>query len=658
MVGVTAANASMRQTQDATNDIEQQQQQQQQQLLRQQRSKQKKTQQEQQRNDCDLFSRKSIVITPSSSLLLVAFVILSSSLLVAFLVLRSSSTSAFEMNESSSSSNNNNNVSIAQSLRSLWESATTTTTTTTTTPEQQQQHHQHQHHHHPIYQEEHAPLLPLTRSDRIGFLLATVGLMIAAGGGIGGGGILVPIYILILGFSPKHAIPLSNITVLGGAVANTILNTPKRHPTADRPLVDWDLILVMEPLTIAGALLGAFLNKILPEMLLTILLVILLSFTAQNSLSKAFKLYRAETRAMIQQQEENKQSELTRIVAKQQQEQEQIDEDENSDDESDGDEDDSDYEDEADEEEQKQAQQEEQEQKALVTKQETSFIVHTTTEQQQQQEQQLAKILERERHIPTENLKILIVLFVVVLTLNLLKGGGAFRSPLGITCGSTAFWWANAAIFFWILAVTWHCRNYLLLKYRQKAACGYEYLPGDIQWDERATIVYPAVCCLAGFFAGMFGGTCTVLCVFCSVFAHYLRTTFVVWDIFKICHSLKHSLMMHTLSLHSRRRHCQRTSYVGHGSTSSSQLGELRLHDSFHVLYCHHKLCRFWFAGPGLRHCMFCHWRRRDVYRADWTFLSHAKGTTQFIHCLFDRRCGLAFGLSHDDSILVEYGSG
>lgn len=70
-----------------------------------------------------------------------------------------------------------------------------------------------------------------------------------AGGGIGGGGILVPIYILVMEFSPKHAIPLSNITVFGGAIANTILNTSKRHPLADRPLVDWDLILVMEPLS-------------------------------------------------------------------------------------------------------------------------------------------------------------------------------------------------------------------------------------------------------------------------------------------------------------------------------------------------------------------------------------------------------------------------
>jgi len=93
----------------------------------------------------------------------------------------------------------------------------------------------HQVHKH-VFEEVHKPLLPLDNSDQVGFVLTVWGLMIAAGGGIGGGGILVPIYILIMGFTPKHAIPLSNITVLGGALANMLLNVKKRHPLADRPL--------------------------------------------------------------------------------------------------------------------------------------------------------------------------------------------------------------------------------------------------------------------------------------------------------------------------------------------------------------------------------------------------------------------------------------
>lgn len=102
-------------------------------------------------------------------------------------------------------------------------------------------------HHHGHYW--HKPLHPIDGWDVTGVGLACIGLMIAAAGGIGGGGILVPLYILVLGFDPKHAIPLSNITIFGGAITNTVLNLSKRHPNADRPLVDWDLILVMEPLT-------------------------------------------------------------------------------------------------------------------------------------------------------------------------------------------------------------------------------------------------------------------------------------------------------------------------------------------------------------------------------------------------------------------------
>ena len=100
------------------------------------------------------------------------------------------------------------------------------------------------------------------------------------------GCILVPILILVFAFHPKHAIALSNFTILGSAITNTSLNFSKRHPSADRPLVDWDLILVMEPLTAAGAIVGAYMSKVLPEWLLALMLVLLLGVTAYRTLNK------------------------------------------------------------------------------------------------------------------------------------------------------------------------------------------------------------------------------------------------------------------------------------------------------------------------------------------------------------------------------------
>lgn len=99
----------------------------------------------------------------------------------------------------------------------------------------------------------HKPLVPLDQTDYWGIFAVTLGLLVAASGGIGGGGILVPLYILVFDFRPKYAVALSNFTIVGSSITNIVLNLPKRHPNANRPLVDWDLILVMEPLTMAGA---------------------------------------------------------------------------------------------------------------------------------------------------------------------------------------------------------------------------------------------------------------------------------------------------------------------------------------------------------------------------------------------------------------------
>jgi uncharacterized membrane protein YfcA len=49
-------------------------------------------------------------------------------------------------------------------------------------------------------------------------------LLIAAGGGVGGDGLLVPLYILCFQFTTQDAVALSNVTIAGGAVANMACN--------------------------------------------------------------------------------------------------------------------------------------------------------------------------------------------------------------------------------------------------------------------------------------------------------------------------------------------------------------------------------------------------------------------------------------------------
>ena len=51
---------------------------------------------------------------------------------------------------------------------------------------------------------------------------------------------------------------------------------------------------MLQPMTIAGALIGVDLNKILPEILLLVLMLTLLSVTARETMKKAHEMYQDE----------------------------------------------------------------------------------------------------------------------------------------------------------------------------------------------------------------------------------------------------------------------------------------------------------------------------------------------------------------------------
>eukprot|EP01064_Diplonema_japonicum_P004446 TRINITY_DN128_c0_g4_i1.p1 TRINITY_DN128_c0_g4~~TRINITY_DN128_c0_g4_i1.p1 ORF type:complete len:831 (+),score=263.15 TRINITY_DN128_c0_g4_i1:45-2537(+) len=117
-------------------------------------------------------------------------------------------------------------------------------------------------------------------------LLAMLATMSAAASGIGGGGLLVPIYLLVMGWDISLAVPLSNATIFGNAIANIMINFPLRHPTADRPLVDFDLALVLIPMELCGSLVGVMLNIIFPQWLTLTCLLILLCITTYRTYMK------------------------------------------------------------------------------------------------------------------------------------------------------------------------------------------------------------------------------------------------------------------------------------------------------------------------------------------------------------------------------------
>lgn len=125
-----------------------------------------------------------------------------------------------------------------------------------------------------------------------------VGSMIAAGGGLGGGGVFVPIYILILQYPPKFAAALSQSTIFGGSIVNLMMNLSKFHPERPhRPLTDFSTLLIFEPMLLVGTIFGVLLNVMSPDILILVLLAVVLSYATVRTTNKALRLWRAETAA-------------------------------------------------------------------------------------------------------------------------------------------------------------------------------------------------------------------------------------------------------------------------------------------------------------------------------------------------------------------------
>lgn len=135
------------------------------------------------------------------------------------------------------------------------------------------------------------------------YILVGLVLLVAAGGGVGGGPLLVPLYLLLGRFTNTKAVALSNAAILAGSVANVLVVVPRRrHPIKDRPLVAWDLITLMQPPTSIGAIWGAYINKLMPPWVAQVLLALLLAVMSWRISNRATFIFKQETLAKLEQQ--------------------------------------------------------------------------------------------------------------------------------------------------------------------------------------------------------------------------------------------------------------------------------------------------------------------------------------------------------------------
>ncbi|KAG6386915.1 hypothetical protein SASPL_152095 [Salvia splendens] len=133
-------------------------------------------------------------------------------------------------------------------------------------------------------------------------LAATLSFLAAAvssAGGIGGGGLFIPILTIAAGLDLKTASSFSAFMVSGGSVANVGCHLLSRRP----PLIDYDIALLSEPCMLLGVSAGVILNVVLPEWLITASFAVFLAFCTFKTCEAGVLFWSVESRRRINEDE-------------------------------------------------------------------------------------------------------------------------------------------------------------------------------------------------------------------------------------------------------------------------------------------------------------------------------------------------------------------
>ncbi|ERM98586.1 hypothetical protein AMTRI_Chr05g66480 [Amborella trichopoda] len=129
----------------------------------------------------------------------------------------------------------------------------------------------------------------------LGTIIGFFGAAFGSVGGVGGGGIFVPMLTLIIGFDPKSSTAISKCMIMGAAGSTVYYNLKLRHPTLDLPIIDYDLALLFQPMLMLGISIGVTFNVIFADWMVTVLLIILFIGTSTKAFMKGVETWKKET---------------------------------------------------------------------------------------------------------------------------------------------------------------------------------------------------------------------------------------------------------------------------------------------------------------------------------------------------------------------------
>ncbi len=354
---------------------------------------------------------------------------------------------------------------------------------------------------------------------------------------MGGGGIYVPLGIILLRFASKPASGLSQASIFGASLGGFLINIRSHHPNKKirnvaqhtdtegrrienheqnddnslifytRPLIDYDMALFLAPMEMAGAVMGVIIQKLMPNWLFLSLAAVILGITSFKTFQKFLSSYkidrenrekanvnRSALAARIEPSSsgaasgkenyvENKEYVNNIGTKSKDHDVEDIFVDEEIMDEC-------------------------IENNAHVSEHGShdGILAECTDDDDNDKLAKRREFLESDsRQYPAEKLAYLLILWIGLAVITLLKGGKGVQSLLNITCASPWYPVLIVCQFLWTIgfAVVFGLR--LVKNHEAKVACHYPFLETDVLWDAPKLRFYASFTFIAGVVAGLIG---------------------------------------------------------------------------------------------------------------------------------------------------------
>lgn len=133
-------------------------------------------------------------------------------------------------------------------------------------------------------------VFPMTFDDFISYILLWVVGCISSIAGIGGGALLLPIFLFLMDLSLLVAIPTTIACIMGNSFVRATILYPRKHTVANTSLIDYTILWILLPADAIGSFLGAYLSNIVEAGPLLWVVSVVTLLTGLKTLKKGYGL--------------------------------------------------------------------------------------------------------------------------------------------------------------------------------------------------------------------------------------------------------------------------------------------------------------------------------------------------------------------------------